>query len=110
MKINQAFWCQKNKPNQTQSVVSLSNLFHPPLRLEGLSASGGLVRLLLAYGGPADSKWRKPCLTAAMIPDVSLQLNRPVGVVKELLPALVTLMAKVNMNERIVSWLDGFLD
>jgi len=31
-------------------------------------------------------------------------------VVEELLPATVALMAQVNMNERIVFWLDGFLD
>ena len=30
--------------------------------------------------------------------------------VEELLPASVTLMAQVNMNERIVLWLDGLLD
>ncbi len=30
--------------------------------------------------------------------------------VEELLPALVTLVAEMNVNERIVLWLDGFLD
>ena len=30
--------------------------------------------------------------------------------VEELLPSAVTLMAQVNMNERIVLWLDGLLD
>jgi len=38
------------------------------------------------------------------------ELDRPVGVVEELLPTVVTLVAEMNVNERIVFWLDRFLD
>ena len=40
----------------------------------------------------------------------SLQLNRPVGVVEELLPASVAGLAEVNADERIVFGSGGFLD
>ena len=38
------------------------------------------------------------------------QFYGPIGVVEELLPAVVALMAEVNVNERIAFWLNRFLD
>jgi hypothetical protein len=40
----------------------------------------------------------------------SLQFNRPVGVVEELLPASVAGLAKMNVDERIVLGSGGLLD
>ena len=45
-----------------------------------------------------------------MTPRGSLQLNRPVGVVEELLPASVARLAEVNVDERIVLRLGGIAD
>lgn len=38
------------------------------------------------------------------------EFDGPVCVVEELLPTAVAFLAKVNMDEWIVFWLDGFLD
>ena len=39
-----------------------------------------------------------------------LQFDGPVGVVEELLPASVAVVAEVDVKEWVVSGLDGFLD
>ena len=39
-----------------------------------------------------------------------LKLDGPVGVVEELLPASVTLVAEVDMDKGVSFWPDGFLD
>ena len=38
------------------------------------------------------------------------EFDRPVGMVQELLPRLVALVAQVNADQWIVSWLDGLLN
>ncbi len=38
------------------------------------------------------------------------QFDRPVGVVEELLPALVAAVRKVQMDGRVSSWFDGLSD
>jgi len=45
-----------------------------------------------------------------MMPKVSFQLDGPVGVVEELLPASVAGLAEVDADERIVLGFDGLAD
>ncbi len=45
-----------------------------------------------------------------MTPRASFQLNRPISVVEELLPAFVAGLAEVNVHKRIVLRLGGLLD
>ena len=45
-----------------------------------------------------------------MLPTVLFQFDRPVSVVEELLPALVSFVAEVDVDKRVAFWFDGRFD
>jgi len=97
----------RNKPNFRKAKMNLT--FYstkdyenkPPLRTPGKQTqSNPISKGTLARSGGQPFR---------MMPRASLQLNGPVGVVEELLPASVAGLAKVDADKRIVLGLDGWV-
>ena len=107
---------RKNKAKQTQPVVSLpalskvevSNLIQT--RSAAQIPTGELLGIFKPGTNQTQFSVAQDKLSSKERVRELFQLDGPVGVVKELLPAAVALMAQVNMNEHIVFRLARFLD